>query len=546
MLHFRKTIISVLALFFGITSVSANPAEKMKMIGQYVVVSLDTNDVQSIYLEPDEIGTAVFSEKLDDLVSSWYINNIFLAKDVDTDFTLYRHISVSDSVLIGRLKKVEAAVKLSYNNIVRDWIEMYATRRPAQVEIMLGLSAYYFPFFEEIFDRYELPHELKYMAIIESALNPRAVSRAGATGLWQFMLGTAKGLNLEVTTFVDERRDVLKATDAAARYLKQLYNVYQDWHLVIAAYNCGPGNVNKAITRSGGKTDYWQMYYALPRETRGYVPAYIAATYIMNYYREHQLTPRFPAMALNTDTIMVGQMINLKQISDNLTIDLEALRELNPMYRRDIVPGSPEKSYPVRVPVDQVSDFILRSETIYNHERDAHFPDNTLVAPQNSVIAGETEFSTEGKTRIMYTVKSGDNPGYIANWFNISLNDLRNWNNIRRNMIRTGQKLVIYVPEEKVDHYKRINNLSFSAKQALVGKPVTSGQVSEKNERPQRSEAASEDPDYEYYTVKQGDNLWTIAQKYPGISNTDIMKLNNISDVKGLKAGQRLKIRPKS
>lgn len=360
------------------------------------------------------------------------------------------------------------------------------------------------------------------------------------------MLGTAKGLNLEVTTFVDERRDVLKATDAAARYLKQLYNVYQDWHLVIAAYNCGPGNVNKAITRSGGKTDYWQMYYALPRETRGYVPAYIAATYIMNYYREHQLTPRFPAMALNTDTIMVGQMINLKQISDNLTIDLEALRELNPMYRRDIVPGSPEKSYPVRVPADQVSDFILRSETIYNHERDAHFPDNTLVAPQNSVIAGETEFSTEGKTRIMYTVKSGDNPGYIANWFNISLNDLRNWNNIRRNMIRTGQKLVIYVPEEKVDHYKRINNLSFSAKQALVGKPVTSGQVSEKNERPQRSEAASEDPDYEYYTVKQGDNLWTIAQKYPGISNTDIMKLNNISDVKGLKAGQRLKIRPKS
>lgn len=211
------------------------------------------------------------------------------------------------------------------------------------------------------------------------------------------MLGTAKGLNLEVTTFVDERRDVLKATDAAARYLKQLYNVYQDWHLVIAAYNCGPGNVNKAITRSGGKTDYWQMYYALPRETRGYVPAYIAATYIMNYYREHQLTPRFPAMALNTDTIMVGQMINLKQISDNLTIDLEALRELNPMYRRDIVPGSPEKSYPVRVPADQVSDFILRSETIYNHERDAHFPDNTLVAPQNSVIAGETEFSTEEK-----------------------------------------------------------------------------------------------------------------------------------------------------
>ena len=527
-------------------------ADDPKKIGQYVMVSLDTAGVQTIYLEPDEIGRAVFSEKLDDLVSSWYVNNIFLSgTSLDLDFTLHRHIDLPDSVLIRRLQKAEAAVKLSYNSVVRDYIEMYTTRRPGQVEIMLGLSAYYFPFFEEIFDKYELPHELKYMAIIESALNPRARSRAGAVGLWQFMLGTAKGLNLEVTTFIDERTDVLKATDAAARYLKQLYDVYQDWHLVIAAYNCGPGNVNKAITRAGGKTDYWQIYYALPRETRGYVPAFIAAAYVMNYYREHQLTPRYPAMALNTDTIMVTQLINLQQIAANLNIELEALQDMNPMYRRDVIPGSPEKSYPVRIPVELVSDFILQSDTIYKHDRNVHFPGNTVVTPQTSAGSSEERYtpSLEGKTKILYTVKKGDNPGFIAGWYDVPVNDLKNWNNIRKNMIKVGQKLAVYVPEEKSDYYKKINNLSFSAKQSLSGKQIPANAVASSSaaaEAGSEPAVASVSGGFEYYTVRKGDNLWTIARKYPGISNQDIMKLNNITDVKGLRAGQKRKIRPKS
>ncbi len=543
-----------------------NRGDNIRKIGQFVVLALDTSEAQTIYLEPDEIGRAVFNEKLDDLVSSWYINNIFLSEKVDADFTLQRHIVLPDSVLIARLKKAEAAVPLSYNAVVRDYIEMYTTRRPTQVEIMLGLSAYYFPFFEEIFDKYELPHELKYLAIIESALNPRAVSRVGAMGLWQFMLGTAKGLNLEISTFIDERRDVLKSTDAAARYLKQLYNVYQDWHLVIAAYNCGPGNVNKAITRAGGKTDYWQIYYALPRETRGYVPAYIAATYVMNYYREHQMTPRYPSMPLNTDTIMVNQLINLQQIAANLAIDLEGLRDLNPLFRMDIIPGSPEKAYPLRIPVELVSDFITNSDTIYNHQREVHFPDNTVVTPNTSSSRSATASagsSPEGKSRITYTVKKGDNPGYIAKWFNVNINDLRSWNNIRRNMIKTGQRLTIYVPEDKTDYYKKVNNLSFSAKQAMIGKPATENQVAEArttesgttagsgqkaasgSDNSQLATTMATSGDFEYYTVKKGDNLWTIARKYPGISNTDIMKLNNITDVKNLRAGQKLKIRPK-
>ena len=526
-------------------------ADDPKKIGQYVLVSLDTAGVQTLFLEPDEIGRAVFNEKLDDLVSSWYVNNIFLGgRSVDSDFTLHRHITLPDSVLINRLRKVELAVPLSYNSVVRDYIEMYTTRKPGQVEIMLGLSAYYFPFFEEIFDKYGLPFELKYMAIIESALNPRARSRAGAMGLWQFMLGTAKGLNLEVTTFIDERCDVLKATDAAARYLKQLYDVYQDWHLVIAAYNCGPGNVNKAITRAGGKTDYWQIYYALPRETRGYVPAFIAAAYVMNYYREHQLKPRYPALALNTDTIMVNQLINLRQIAANLRIELDQLQDLNPIYRRDVIPGSPEKAYPVRIPVELVSDFILQSDTIYRHERDLHFPGNTIVTPQTTSDSKEryTPSSLEGKTRIIYTVKSGDNPGFIADWFDVPLGELKSWNNIRKNMIRVGQKLTIYVPEDKSEYYRKINNLSFTAKQSLSGKNVPTNPVKKPAagaENNTGTEVASVEGDYEIYTVKQGDNLWTIARKFPGISNQDIMKLNNITDVKGLRAGQKLKISPK-
>ncbi len=602
----RSWLLTLPLIFFTcVSSAYGYKGDSIRKIGQYVVLSLDTIEAHTLYLEPDEIGRAIFSQKLDDLVSSWYVNNIFLSDGVDADFTFHRHMDVPDSVLIDRLRKVEAAVKLSYNSVVRDYIEMYTTRRPSQVEIMLGLSAYYFPFFEEIFDKYDLPHELKYLAIIESALNPRAVSRAGAVGLWQFMLGTAKGLNLEVSTFIDERRDVMKATDAAARYLKQLYNVYQDWHLVIAAYNCGPGNVNKAITRAGGKNDYWHIYYALPRETRGYVPAYIAATYVMNYYREHQMSPRFPAMALNTDTIMVNQLINLQQIAANLNIDLEALRDLNPIFKTDVIPGSADRSYPLRIPVELLSDYILNADTIYKHDRGTHFPDNRIVTPNTSAdkkSSSSQSLSLEGKARITYTVKSGDNPGYIANWFNVSLSDLKNWNNIRRNMIRVGQKLAIYVPEEKTDYYKRINNLSFSAKQAQAGKAAPDNQVADKQTAEKKSSESSSSAqgetaakptsatntskatpatsasatsadhsatpsaaslsgdsgnrelasvgtlngDYEYYTVKKGDNLWTIARKYPGISNSDLIKLNNITDVKSLRAGQKLKIRPKT
>ena len=519
--------------------------ENIRRLGQYVVTSIDTNSHQAVYIEADDVIRSIFSEKLDSMVHSWYASNVFLPDSSEFDFTIPHSMQIPDSVLIARLQALPTAVPLGYNQAVRDFIEMYTYRKRSQVEMMLGLAAFYFPIFEEIFDKYNMPHELKYLAIIESALNPIAVSRAGAVGLWQIMLGTARHLNIEVSTFIDDRRDVLKSTDAAARYLKQLYDIYGDWHLVIAAYNCGPGNVNKAIRRSNGATDYWQIYYALPRETRGYVPAYIAATYVMNYYREHQLVPRIPSMSLTTDTLMVSDYLHLNQIAATMNMDLAALRELNPIYRRDIIPATAQKPMPVRIPMELVPAFIDRSDAIFSHNRDKFFPDNSLVAPRaaTTTASNYVPMDIKGKARISYTVKSGDTPGHIARWFNVHLNDLRNWNNLSRNLIRIGQKLVIFVAEDQQTHYERVNLMSFNAKQALVGQPVAQQAPAQ---QVVASAGISDGGEYEYYVVKSGDNLWNIAQRFPGISNDDIMRLNNITDTRNLKVGQRLRIRPKT
>jgi membrane-bound lytic murein transglycosylase D len=518
---------------YGMEDLSAFPGQ---------VESQDTSTVAVPSLQPDEAGSAFFREKLDSMANSWYIRNIFTKDENDLNLSYQRNIPLPDSLIISRLQNTESVIRLSYNPIVRDFIETIINRRPVITEIVLGLSAYYFPLFEEIFDRLELPLELKYLAIIESALNPRAVSRVGAVGLWQFMYGTAKGQNLEITSLVDERRDVLKSTEAAARYLKKLYDVYKDWHLVIAAYNCGPGNVNKAIDRAGGKTDYWKIYYALPRETREFVPAYIATTYIMNHYREHQLNPRFPKLALHTDTIMVNRYLDLKLVAQIMNMEIEALRDLNPMYRRDIVPGTPEKPYPVRIPVDFITSFISKADTIYSQNKEKLTQESRVNQPVTSADNYEIG-NLEGKTRVSYTVKAGDNPGFISDWFDISVAELKLWNRINRNMIRAGQKLVIYVPDEKVEYYKRINNLSFSAKQELSGRMATTLSAPVTAVKSSAPTAGAEE-NFEYYTVQKGDNFWTIAKQFSGVTNTDIMQLNNITDESSLRVGQKLKIRP--
>lgn len=537
----KRIICHALVLIFAIPVCFAAKAankenpERLKVIR---VASVDTTSgkMEVEYIEPDEDLSDIFSEKLDTLANSWYINNLFLSGDMESGVDTANIGLLQDSVYVSRLKKIEQVIGLPYNKVVSNLIGFYTTRRKEKVEVMLGLSAFYFPIFEEILDKYNLPIELKYLAIIESALNPRAISRVGATGLWQFMYGTAKNLKMEITSLVDERRDVIRSTEKAAQYLRQLYDLYKDWHLAIAAYNCGPGNVNKAIARSGNKTDYWSIYYRLPRETRGYVPAFIAASYVMNYFREHNLSPLFPQVPLSTDTLMVSNSLNLNQVAENLKLDIELLREINPVYRRDVIPATQEKPYPLRLPNDKIDEFIQYQNDIFALNREKYFPNNTIIEPKEESGSRFTPIDIKGKDQVFYTIKSGDNLGFIASWFNVRSADLRYWNDINRNLIRAGQKLVIYVNSGKGDYYSRFNEMSFEDKQAAIGatsKPIAGPE-------PQQL-----DINYEYYTVKSGDNLWDIARKFPGVTNTDIMRLNNIYNARGLYIGQKLKIRKK-
>lgn len=485
---------------------------------------------------PDEDLNDIFSEKMDSLGNSWYIKHLFHLDNSENDLSEFFPRNLPDSVYINRLEEIEQVVDLSYNNTVKNFIVLYTEKRRDLVEVMLGMSAYYFPMFEEELDRQNMPLELKYLPVIESALNPKAMSRVGANGLWQFMYGTARQMGLEITSFVDERRDPVKSTEAAVNYFNYLYKTYGDWYLAIAAYNCGPGNVNRAIRRAGGKRNYWEIYYRLPRETRGYVPAFIAAAYVMNYYREHNLQPRMPEMPLQTDTVFVHDYLHFNQLEATLDIDKEQLRALNPMFRRDVIPAKTGKPYPLVLPNEKIMAFIDLDTTVFAYEREKYFPNNTLQSPASATANYFTPADVEGKAKIIYTVKSGDNVGFISEWFHVRASDLRYWNNINRNLIRVGQKLVVYVSEDQKEKYERINSMTFAQKQASIGK--STGPSS-------RPESRSLDPNYEYYTVRSGDTIWEIARRYAGISPNDILKLNNLSSNSKLSIGQKLKIKAK-
>ena len=398
---------------------------------------------------PDENLNDIFSEKMDSMVNSSYIRDLFHFDFAEVDTVDFYPTFTPDSLYIVRLQAIQEVIPLSFNSTVRNVIKFYTEKRRDQVEMMLGLSAYYFPIFEEILDRYEMPFELKYLPVIESALNPNAISRAGANGLWQFMYGTGKQMGLEISSFVDERRDPVKSTDAAIRYLKYLYNIYNDWYMAIAAYNCGPGNVNRAIRRSGNKQNYWEIYYNLPRETRGYVPAFIAAAYVMNYYRDHNLRPQMPDIPFQTDTLLVHDYLHFEQLAEILDMEKELLRSLNPMYRRDVIPAKADKPYALTLPQEKALEFVGIDTLIFAHKRDDYFPNNALANPTESA-SYSTPADVSGKSKIHYTVKTGDNLGFISTWFRVKLSDIRQWNNIRGNLIRVGQKLTIYVPDTQI------------------------------------------------------------------------------------------------
>ena len=360
--------------------------------------------------------------------------------NINTD---YAFDQIPDTVIAQRLYSLHTVIPMTFNSVVRDHIRMYLNRMRNRIDVMLTLSEYYQPLFEESLSRYDVPEELKYLTIVESAMNPQATSRVGAAGLWQFMYTTGKNYGLEVNSIVDERRDAYKSSDAAAHYLRDLYNVFGDWHLAIAAYNCGPGNVNKAIARSGGKHNFWQIYPYLPRETRGYVPAFIAATYIMNYYPEHGLHPKRATIPLHTDTVMVEQDMLFCHVTKHLGVELEELRALNPQYRIDFIPGR-NGSYPLCLPTDKVNDFFSHSAAIFRDTEDSisRRPVTTIATNDNPVVTTHKASRKHNSSGSSYhKVRRGETLSSIAAKHGTTVSKLKKLNNLRSDRIRYGQRI---------------------------------------------------------------------------------------------------------
>lgn len=347
--------------------------------------------------------------------------------------------TLPDSVYKARLQALPCVIELPYNERVRGFILRYVKRSPKQVARLMRMSEYYFPIFEEALGRYNLPYELRCVPIIESALNPMARSHAGAAGLWQFMPATAKLYGLEVNSLVDERMDVYKSTEAACRFLSNMYAIYHDWNLVIAAYNCGSGNVNKAIRRANGKRDFWSIYPFLPRETRNYVPIFIAANYAMNYGQEHGICKAPIEKTMITDTICTTRRLHLQQVSENLGIEMEELRRLNPQYSRDILPGG--NAYALCLPSEKMGLYIDQEDSILSYKADSLINNRRAEIDMAKVTSITGAYRVNGVT--YYTIKHGDSLSAIAKKFHCTVKQLKQWNGLKSDAIRAGKKLKI-------------------------------------------------------------------------------------------------------
>lgn len=397
--------------------------------------------------------------EFDDLLEEYYSKN-YLKVDDNCNYR-DENRTYEKEVYIDRLKRLPNIMEMPYNEIVQKFIDRYTGRLRRSVSYMLGASNFYMPIFEDALMAYDVPLELKYLPVIESALNPKATSRVGAAGLWQFMPSTGKQYGLEINSLVDERRDPVKSSYAAARFLRDLYKIYGDWSLVIAAYNCGPENVRKAIQRSNGKADYWSIYPYLPRETKGYVPAFIAANYVMTYYCDHNICPMRTTLPAKTDTVTVTRDVHLKQIADVCGVSLDELRTLNPQYRRDIVNGNSKPSA-IRLPISVVNSFISNEDSIYNYQADQLFTRRSLVEVDESVqprssysrksysSSSSTGRSKKGKrnrkksTRSKsVTIKNGDTLSEIAARHHTTVKKLRKLNGISGSNIRAGKKIKV-------------------------------------------------------------------------------------------------------
>ena len=474
--------------------------------------SEDTLSLADTNIVPEDFTMEV----ADSLMDLWYTHKL-IQEDKDEQYDLQTakfESNVPDEVYIERLKKMNSYIQIPYNDIVRNYIVMYSEKMQRTMPRMLGLCRYYMPIFEEIFDKHGLPIELTAMAIIESSMNPRAESRVGAKGMWQFMYNTAKGYGLHIDSFVDERMDPVKSCEAAAKYLADAYKMFGDWNLAIASYNCGTGNVLKAIKRAGGSRKFWDIWPYLPSETRMYTPAFIGALYTLEYYKEHGLKPEAMVMPSGVDTLEIKKQLHLKQVSEVTGAPLDELKNLNPQYRHEIIPGH-ERTYILRIPYQYTMSFIEHQDSIYKHKANVYF---------DPVAIKKIKEGGDG-VKVIYTVKSGDYLGSIAKKHNVSVAKIKQWNNLKSDNIRIGQKLVIYrngsapaSTEKKSSSTSSTSSSSSTTKSSVVN---AKGHTT--------------------YTVKSGDSFYTIAKGYPGVSAQNIMDYNGMTS-SNLKPGMTIKI----
>lgn len=499
-----------------------------------------------------------------------------------------------------RLKKLPTEIELPYNSVVGNYINMYLTKRRSLVADMLALHSYYGPIFVEELLKEGMPTELQYLPVIESAINPNAVSRAGAAGLWQFMPATAKGLGMEVNSLIDERRDARLSSRNAARYLKQLYEIYNDWSLAIAAYNCGPGNVNKALRRAGGegKKDFWEIYNYLPAETRGYVPAFIAANYVMNYYNKHGISPTVIKRHLTTDTVQVNKYIHFDQIAAVLNIPVDEIRMLNPQYRKDIIPGD-YRPYVLTLPTQQCLSYVMSEKRIVEYDADryarrsyvepgessepeavpgdngvanlAQASRQTSNAETNNEIA-QTQL-TEKMVVKTHVVTRGESIRDIARQYGVSATDIKRWNQLRRGKVKEGDRLKIEVFERVAPEGVKVVTAPEVAQVSAETLRESASASAPKEESVSRTSAAKTTPAKTVetpkattkagtakskaaaktsaakkpvsYKVRNGDTLEKIARRH-GTTVAAIQSANGLGKSTNIRAGQTLKIPQKS
>ncbi len=456
-------------------------------------------------LKDDALAAKLDEKWLEELYSNRLFDTIYKSV-TELTFEAVDYPELPTDTLKARLKELDARTpfNVEYNPALESVIKSYLKHRRKYLQKLITLSDFYFPLFEQELDNHNIPLEIKYLAIVESALKPRAKSRVGATGLWQFMFSTGKMYGLDVSSYVDERSDPIKSTEAAAKYLSKLYEIFGDWDLALAAYNSGPGNVTKAIRRSGGYQNYWNIRHNLPRETAGYLPAFLANMYIFEYAEEHGFKKYRPEVAyFETDTVRVKHMITLDQVSEVTGTPIEALQFLNPSYKLDIIPVIKGENYVLRLPVDVIGEFVNNEEKIYAFAK-AEFDRREKPLPQ---FFNATD-------RVRYRVRSGDFLGKISRRYGVRVSDIKKWNGLRSNNLKIGQRLTIYPRKPYVEPVK-------TAKKPTVVKPLTGDVIT--------------------YVVENGDSLWSISQKFPGVSVQNIKDWNGISGNK-LKPGMKLKI----